>query len=68
MKMMLIAAVMITLPAIAVLVYGVLFNAYTIWPVLAALLAGGFPFVLAAIWLGYNKRQGQEHGADELHH
>lgn len=68
MKMMLIAALMITLPAIVVIGYGVLFNAYSIWPALLSLLAGAFPFVLGAIWLGYNKRQGQDHGADELHH
>lgn len=67
MKMMLIAALMIGLPAIAVIGYGVVSNSYSIWPALFSLLAGSFPFILGAIWLRFAKQHGDDHGGDEAH-
>lgn len=65
MKMMLIGAVLITFPAIVVIGYGLVSNSYSIWPALISLFNGAAIFVLAAIWLRYNRKQGQDHGIDE---
>jgi hypothetical protein len=65
MKMMLIAALMITFPAIVVIGYGLVSNSYSIWPALASLAAGSFPFVIGGIWLYFNHKQGRDHGIDE---
>ena len=65
MKMMLIGAVLITFPAIVVIGYGLVSNSYSIWPALVSLLNGGVLFVLAAIWLHFNHKEGQDHGVDE---
>lgn len=65
MKMMLIAAVLITFPAIVVIGYGIVTNSYSIWPALVSLANGAALFVLAAIWLRINQKQGQDHGIDE---
>jgi hypothetical protein len=45
--------------------YGLMSNSYSIWPAMASLAAGSFPFILGGIWLYFNHKQGKDHGIDE---
>ncbi|CAN5132037.1 hypothetical protein BH24GEM2_BH24GEM2_10390 [soil metagenome] len=64
MKMMLIAALLITFPAIVVIGYGLISTSYSVWPALASLALGSFPFILGGIWLYFNHKQGRDQGVD----
>ena len=63
MKMMLIAGLLITFPAIVVIAYGLVSNQFMIWPAVFSLFNGGLPFLVGYWWL---RKQGREGGGHEI--
>ena len=61
MKMMLIAGLLITLPAVVVIAYGLVSNQFMIWPAVFSLFNGGLPFLVGAWWLRKSRSEGDAH-------
>jgi hypothetical protein len=62
MKMMLIAALIITLPALVLVIYGLAIHSNLVFPALASLCIGSLPFIVGALLL-----RGHD-GGDEAGH